>query len=97
MGNPLQELFLFRNRNALRVPLCIGVGGIFHQWAGDLARAPDWVRAWGMEWVQILVQQPEKWRRYLLGNPAFLARAIRSIPRDRERPARLREETHADL
>lgn len=96
MGNPLQEMFLWRNRDALRVPLCIGVGGIFHHWAGDLTRAPSWVRAWGMEWVQLLLQQPAKWRRYVLGNPAFLARAIRSISRDLEGAAALRQEIHAD-
>ena len=84
MGNPLQEMFLWRNRDTLRVPLCIGVGGIFHHWAGDLTRAPSWVRAWGMEWVQLLLQQPAKWRRYVFGNPAFLARAVRSISRDLE-------------
>ena len=47
-------------------------------WAGDLRRAPTWLRRCGAEWLGILFQQPHKARRYLLGNPLFLWRAIRS-------------------
>jgi N-acetylglucosaminyldiphosphoundecaprenol N-acetyl-beta-D-mannosaminyltransferase len=35
--------------------------------------------------VQLLLQQPHKWRRYLLGNPRFLARALVDAWRDRSR------------
>lgn len=76
MGNPLQELWIHRHRESLKVPVCIGVGGLFHFWAGDLVRAPPWVRHNGFEWVQILLQQPHKWRRYLVGNPLFLTRIL---------------------
>ena len=31
----------------LEVPLCLGVGGLFHYWAGDLRRAPRWLRRLG--------------------------------------------------
>lgn len=76
MGNPLQEKWIHRNRRALRVPLAMGIGGLFHYFADDMPRAPRWVRAMGMEWAYILLQQPKKARRYLLGNPLFLVRAI---------------------
>lgn len=76
MGNPLQERWIHAHRPALRVPVCIGVGGLINHWAGDLQRAPQWVRELGMEWGQILLQQPHKWRRYLLGNPKFVFRAV---------------------
>ncbi len=78
MGNPLQEQWIHRHRQRLEVPLCLGVGGLFHYWAGDLRRAPTWLRRVGAEWLGILFQQPHKARRYLLGNPLFLWRAIRS-------------------
>lgn len=81
MGNPLQEEWIHRNRAALRVPLSIGVGGLFDHWAGDLHRAPGWVRRLGMEWCQILLQQPHKWRRYLVGNPQFMSRALTDVRR----------------
>lgn len=97
MGNPLQEEFLWRNRAALRVPLCIGVGGLFHHWAGDLTRAPTWVRGLGFEWLQILLQQPAKWKRYVLGNPEFLARAIHTISSDRQLSLEVSEAANVDL
>jgi N-acetylglucosaminyldiphosphoundecaprenol N-acetyl-beta-D-mannosaminyltransferase len=78
MGNPLQELWIHRYRDRLRVPVSIGVGGLFDHWAGNLNRAPLWVRQQGFEWLQLLLQQPHKWRRYVLGNPKFLARVART-------------------
>jgi N-acetylglucosaminyldiphosphoundecaprenol N-acetyl-beta-D-mannosaminyltransferase len=77
MGNPLQERWIHAHARDLRVPLAIGVGGLFDHWAGNLERAPVWIRRCGIEWVQILLQQPHKWRRYLLGNPRFVMRALR--------------------
>src|SRR5262249_42842994 len=79
MGNPLQERWLHDHLDALRVPVSVGVGGLFDHWAGSLHRAPLWVRRLGIEWAQLLLQQPHKWRRYVLGNPKFIVRAIRDI------------------
>lgn len=81
MGNPLQEQWLAMHQGALTVPICIGVGGLFDHWAGTLRRAAPWVRRLGIEWLQILLQQPHKWRRYLLGNPRFVMRALRAARR----------------
>ncbi len=75
-GNPIQEIWIHRNAHRLRCDLCIGVGGLFHHLSGRLRRAPGWVRSVGMEWAFILVNQPHKWRRYLLGNPLFLFRIV---------------------
>ena len=77
MGNPVQERWIHAHREQLEVPLCLGVGGLFHYWAGDLRRAPAWLRRMGAEWLGILLQQPHKARRYLLGNPLFVARILR--------------------
>ena len=76
MGNPLQERWIHQHRDELNVPVCLGVGGLFGYWGGDLQRAPSWMRRWGCEWLGILLQQPGKARRYLLGNPLFLARIL---------------------
>jgi len=81
MGNPLQERWLHAHLPALRVPVSVGVGGLFDHWAGNLRRAPVWVRRLGIEWVQILLHQPHKWRRYVLGNPKFIVRAVREARR----------------
>jgi N-acetylglucosaminyldiphosphoundecaprenol N-acetyl-beta-D-mannosaminyltransferase len=78
MGNPLHEMWIDRNRQRLRARLCLGVGALADRWAGDLIRAPLWVRRLGCEWVDILRRQPHKWRRYVLGNPKFLYRVWRN-------------------
>ncbi len=77
MGNPLQERWIHDHLHELEVPLSIGVGGLFDHWGGNLERAPMWVRRLGFEWLQILMQQPQKWRRYLIGNGKFLSRVPR--------------------
>jgi N-acetylglucosaminyldiphosphoundecaprenol N-acetyl-beta-D-mannosaminyltransferase len=83
MGNPLQERWIARYLDELNVPVCVGVGGLFDHWAGNIKRAPRWVRYLGYEWLQLLLQQPHKWQRYLVGNPKFLARMIRAARHER--------------
>jgi N-acetylglucosaminyldiphosphoundecaprenol N-acetyl-beta-D-mannosaminyltransferase len=78
MGNPLQEQWIDRNLPRLDVPVCMGIGGLFDYWAGNVSRAPNWLRRCGHEWLWRLYQQPAlKARRYLIGNPLFLARVLR--------------------
>lgn len=80
MGNPIQEQWIQRHLSKLNVPICMGVGGLFDYWSGDLDRAPLWVRRLGYEWLHLLVRQPTKARRYLIGNPKFLLRvALRKL------------------
>jgi N-acetylglucosaminyldiphosphoundecaprenol N-acetyl-beta-D-mannosaminyltransferase len=74
MGNPKQEQWIHQHRDLLEIPLCIGVGGLFTYWSGDLTRAPTWIRRFGYEWLHLLARQPHKFRRYVLGNPKFLWR-----------------------
>ena len=82
MGNPIQERWIHDNRTRLtNVKLAVGVGGLFDHWGGVLTRAPRWVRRNGFEWVQLMLQQPHKWRRYLIGNPKFLVRVAQDIQR----------------
>ncbi len=82
MGNPLQEQWIEAHRARLSVPVCMGIGGLFDYWAGNVSRAPQWLRRAGHEWLWRLYQQPVlKARRYLLGNPLFLARVFRERSR----------------
>ena len=82
MGNPLQEQWIDRHLSTLRVPICMGTGALFDRWAGNLPRAPEWIRRLGHEWAHILLMQPHKWRRYLLGNPQFLWRMMKWLRHD---------------
>lgn len=80
MGNPIQEQWIHDHRAELTgVKLTVGVGGLFDHWGGVLTRAPKWVRRNGFEWVQLMLQQPHKWRRYLVGNPKFLLRVASEV------------------
>jgi N-acetylglucosaminyldiphosphoundecaprenol N-acetyl-beta-D-mannosaminyltransferase len=76
MGNPLQERWIHDHLHELRFPVCLAVGGLLDYWAGNIRRAPHWLRRWGHEWLGLLLQQPHKARRYLIGNPLFLARIL---------------------
>ena len=77
MGSPQQELWVQRNRHCVFARLIVCVGGLFQYWTGDLSRAPRLVRALGLEWLCILVQQPYKLRIYTVDAVCFLARVAR--------------------
>jgi N-acetylglucosaminyldiphosphoundecaprenol N-acetyl-beta-D-mannosaminyltransferase len=76
-GAPRQELWIDRHLDELGVRVAIGVGGLFDFYSGRIPRAPLWIRRIGMEWLFRMGQEPGRlWRRYLLGNPLFLARVF---------------------
>ena len=77
LGVPIQELWIARNRNRLKVPVVMGVGGLFDYYSNRIPRAPLILRKAGMEWVWRLLQEPRRLaKRYLLGNVQFVGRAI---------------------
>jgi exopolysaccharide biosynthesis WecB/TagA/CpsF family protein len=78
LGNPLQERWIDAHRDRLGVPVAIGVGALFDYLAGRVPRAPQWMRSLRAEWVFRLAIEPRRlWRRYLVGNGAFLWRVLR--------------------
>ncbi len=67
-----KEIFLNRYRDALNVPVQLGVGGSFDVLAGRVRRAPPWVQNAGFEWLFRLAQEPDRlWRRYLTTNVQY--------------------------
>ena len=78
LGNPRQERWLAKWLGSTGAVVGVGVGAFFDFQTGEVARAPDWMNRWGIEWVHRLVQEPTRmWRRYLVGNPRFLWRVLR--------------------
>jgi N-acetylglucosaminyldiphosphoundecaprenol N-acetyl-beta-D-mannosaminyltransferase len=68
LGNPKQELWFNRNRERLKVPVSIGVGGTFEFITGSVQRAPVWVQRLNLEWLFRISQDPARlWRRYSHG------------------------------
>lgn len=78
MGNPLQERFIAQKLNAQHCAVAAGVGALFDFFAGEVPRAPEAIRKARLEWIYRLWLEPRRlWRRYVLGNPAFLTRMAR--------------------
>jgi N-acetylglucosaminyldiphosphoundecaprenol N-acetyl-beta-D-mannosaminyltransferase len=74
LGCPRQEVFTYAMRPHLNLPL-LAVGAAFDYHAGLLRVPPAWMQRAGLEWVWRLGLEPRRlWRRYLLLNPAFVAR-----------------------
>jgi N-acetylglucosaminyldiphosphoundecaprenol N-acetyl-beta-D-mannosaminyltransferase len=56
----------------------VTVGGLFDFVSGRIPRAPVVWRELGLEWLYRLSHEPRRLgRRYLVGNPVFLARVAR--------------------
>ena len=78
MGMPRQEEVAGVLRSALGYPCLIVCGGaIIDFLGGKTSRAPRWMRAAGLEWLFRLALEPKRlFKRYVIGNPLFLARAL---------------------
>ena len=96
LGVPQQDVWLARVQDRFDAKLVAGVGGLFDFMSGATRRAPRRVRELGMEWVFRLMQEPQRmWKRYLVGNATFLARA--TFASLSARLARLRTKTSRGL
>jgi N-acetylglucosaminyldiphosphoundecaprenol N-acetyl-beta-D-mannosaminyltransferase len=79
MGTPAQELWVARYRDRISAPVvwCIGATADFV--AGVQPRGPDVLTQHGLEWLARLASDPRRlWSRYVIGNPLFIARVVRS-------------------
>jgi len=84
LGTPKQDLVAARLRELEAAPVILCVGAAFDFVSGTKARAPAWVQRAGLEWAFRLASEPKRlWRRYLLGNPAFLWGVGRDLARRR--------------
>ena len=74
LGCPRQEVFAYVMRPLLDLPL-LAVGAAFDYHAGLLKNPPAWMQRHALEWLWRLALEPRRlWRRYVLLNPAYLAR-----------------------
>lgn len=84
-GAPRQDLWIDAHREALGVPVAMGIGCILDVVAGRVRRAPEWLRQAGGEWAYRLAQEPGRlWRRYILDDAPLLARLVIARLRRRE-------------
>jgi N-acetylglucosaminyldiphosphoundecaprenol N-acetyl-beta-D-mannosaminyltransferase len=78
LGSPKQEQLIRALRPHLPSTWMIGVGISFSFVAGDVKRAPTWMRRAGIEWIHRMLQEPRRLaKRYLLHDLPF---ALRLFP-----------------
>lgn len=79
MGTPLQERWIADHRAQLQAKVLFAIGAVLDFYTGQVPRSPPWMRRTGLEWAYRLWTEPARLgRRYLLGNPRFIARVLRS-------------------
>ena len=77
-GNPRQEQWIADHIDPRHCAVAAGIGALFDFLAGEVARAPETFRVLRIEWTYRLWLEPRRlWRRYVVGNPAFLLRVLR--------------------
>lgn len=80
ISSPIKERFLNQHRDALGVPLQMGVGGSFDVLSGHIPRAPAFMQRMGFEWLFRMVQEPRRLaRRYYVANSRYLMLLARSM------------------
>ena len=73
ISTPKQERFMAHYLPQLETRLMFGVGAAFDFHTGRIADCPEWVKLYGLQWLDRLIQDPKHlWKRYLRNNPSFL-------------------------
>ena len=78
LGAPKQDYVAAVLRELGAAPVLLCVGAAFDFVSGAKRRAPRWTQRVGLEWLHRLMSEPRRlWRRYLIGNPRFVAGVLR--------------------
>jgi N-acetylglucosaminyldiphosphoundecaprenol N-acetyl-beta-D-mannosaminyltransferase len=64
LGAKKGQFWLQRNHERLTIPIRAHLGAALNFQAGTIKRAPRRVRAWGLEWLWRIKEEPHLWRRY---------------------------------
>lgn len=77
LGSPKQERLIRELRPLLPGAWFLGIGVSFSFVAGDIARAPRWMRRVGLEWSHRFLQEPGRlFRRYFIHGVPFALRLL---------------------
>jgi N-acetylglucosaminyldiphosphoundecaprenol N-acetyl-beta-D-mannosaminyltransferase len=64
LGSPKQELWIAQHLDLLKARVCQGIGGTLDVLAGDVRRAPAFMRLANLEWLYRILSQPSRAPRY---------------------------------
>ncbi|MFM9995270.1 MAG: WecB/TagA/CpsF family glycosyltransferase [Phycisphaerales bacterium] len=77
LGSPKQERLIVELRPDLPRAWFLGIGVTFSFVAGEMARAPAWMRRTGLEWFHRLITEPRRLgKRYLVHGVPFALRLL---------------------
>lgn len=80
LPTPDKELFIYRNKHKLKVPVMLGIGGAIDVKSGLIKRAPLILRKMGLEGLHRVMQNPINYGlRYVTMYPVFLKIVIKNI------------------
>lgn len=78
-GMPMQEYWIEENMDQVDAHVFLPEGACLDFYTDSVYRAPEWLTDNGLEWAARLVTDPGRlWKRYLIGNPLFLFRVLKS-------------------
>jgi N-acetylglucosaminyldiphosphoundecaprenol N-acetyl-beta-D-mannosaminyltransferase len=84
LGSPKQDRVAEQLCEFGAAPVLLCVGAAFDFISGEKRRAPWWMQRAGLEWLHRLLSEPKRlWRRYLIGNPVFVAGVLLDCLRTR--------------
>ncbi|MEY4750073.1 MAG: hypothetical protein RIQ60_2287 [Pseudomonadota bacterium] len=76
LGCPKEDRWMFEHRGRVQA-VTLGIGAGIDFWAGNVRRAPLWMRENGLEWLFRLACEPRRLgRRYLVHNTLFVWGAL---------------------
>jgi N-acetylglucosaminyldiphosphoundecaprenol N-acetyl-beta-D-mannosaminyltransferase len=72
MGSPVQEDWIRKNRDRIKVNVILPGGATIGRLGGIVRDSPEWIANAGLEWLYRLIQEPKRLAsRYLIGNLTF--------------------------
>ena len=84
LGFGKEELVIRRLSEVLPTSWFLGLGGSLTMLSGEIPRAPLWMQRGGLEWLWRLLKEPRRLAgRYLVHDPAFALRLLRSARQQR--------------
>ncbi len=79
LGCPKEDRWMWEHRGRVHA-VSLGIGAGIDFWAGNVRRAPQWMRDHALEWLFRLGCEPRRlWRRYLVHNSLFILGAARQL------------------
>jgi N-acetylglucosaminyldiphosphoundecaprenol N-acetyl-beta-D-mannosaminyltransferase len=79
LGCPKQEKWMYEHQGKIKATM-VGVGAAFPFLAGQLKRAPKWIRDFCLEWAFRLMMEPRRlFKRYFVTNTVFLLMITRQL------------------